>query len=54
MRNKGAQQNAVDKQKKKKKHSLQKINEDTEQLDIWYTVYCPSAVCGCAPPTYFI
>lgn len=43
-------------QKKKKKNSLQKINEDTEQLDIWYTVYiyCPSAACGCAPPTYFI
>lgn len=52
MRNKDGQQNAVD-ERKKKNRSLQKINEDTEQLDIWYTVYiyCLSVACGCAPPT---
>lgn len=29
------------KKTKKHTHSLQKINEDTEQLDIWYTVSLP-------------
>lgn len=38
--NKDLQLNVVDTFKKKQKtHSLQKINEDTEQLDVRYTVY---------------
>lgn len=42
-RNKERRQNAA--HKKKKKHSSQQINEDTEQLDIQYTVHL--CVCTC-------
>lgn len=38
--NKDLQLNVVDALKKKKKnHRLQKINENTEQLDVRYTVF---------------
>lgn len=37
------------KRKKKKKHNSQQINEDTEQLDIWYIQY----VCVCVSDLLF-
>lgn len=33
------------KKKKERKHNSQQINEDREQLDIWYTVYIHACVC---------
>lgn len=33
------------KKKKEKKHNSQQINEDREQLDIWYIVYIRACVC---------
>lgn len=33
--------------KKKKRNNSQQINEDREQLDIWYIVYIRACVCVC-------